>query len=79
MMWFNTGQEIFTEAGGASCTLEGEAININVLSQRSSVGALDKATLVNGMPGCVSIWIRRMGKGSCVPIFDDMRTFSARS
>lgn len=36
---------IFSEAGGASSTLEGEAIYVNALSKRSSVGALDKAAL----------------------------------
>ncbi|MDT8451820.1 MAG: inositol monophosphatase family protein [Gammaproteobacteria bacterium] len=42
---YAAGQLIFSEAGGASCTLEGEAIYVNALSKRSSVGALDKAAL----------------------------------
>ncbi|MDA3870312.1 MAG: inositol monophosphatase [Gammaproteobacteria bacterium] len=42
---YAAGQLIFSEAGGASCTLEGEAIYVNTLSKRSSVGALDKAAL----------------------------------
>lgn len=45
-LWdYSAGQLIFSEAGGASCTLEGEAIYINELSKRSSVGALDQAML----------------------------------
>lgn len=42
---YSAGQLIFSEAGGVSCTLEGEAIYINELSKRSSVGALDQAML----------------------------------
>jgi myo-inositol-1(or 4)-monophosphatase len=44
-LWdYSAGQLIFSEAGGYSSTLEGEAIYINALSKRSSVGALDKTT-----------------------------------
>ncbi|MDH5388703.1 MAG: inositol monophosphatase family protein [Gammaproteobacteria bacterium] len=41
---YAAGHLIFCEAGGVSSTLEGEAIYINNLSKRSSVGALDKAS-----------------------------------
>jgi myo-inositol-1(or 4)-monophosphatase len=41
---YAAGQLIFSEAGGVSSTLEGEAVYINDLSKRSSVGALDKVT-----------------------------------
>jgi myo-inositol-1(or 4)-monophosphatase len=44
-LWdYSAGQLIFSEAGGFSSTLEGEAIYVNELSKRSSVGALDQAT-----------------------------------
>lgn len=44
-LWdYSAGQLIFSEAGGYSSTLEGDAIYVNELSKRSSVGALDKAT-----------------------------------
>ncbi len=41
---YAAGLLIFSEAGGVSSTLEGEAIYSNDLSKRSSVGALDQAT-----------------------------------
>jgi len=41
---YSAGLLIFSEAGGYSSTLEGEAIYVNELSKRSSVGALDQAT-----------------------------------
>jgi myo-inositol-1(or 4)-monophosphatase len=41
---YSAGHLIFHEAGGYSSTLEGEAIFINDLTKRSSVGALDQAT-----------------------------------
>ena len=41
---YSAGQLIFSEAGGCSSTLEGEAIYTNDLSKRSSVGALDQAS-----------------------------------
>ena len=37
------GHLIFSEAGGVSSTLEGEAIYVNELTPRSSVGALDQS------------------------------------
>ena len=44
-LWdYSAGLLIFNEAGGFSSTLEGEAIFVNDLSKRSSVGALDQAT-----------------------------------
>ena len=44
-LWdYSAGLLIFSEAGGYSSTLEGDAIYINELSKRSSVGALDRAT-----------------------------------
>ena len=42
---YAAGLLIFSEAGGVSCTLEGEAIYTNSLNKRSSVGALDQASL----------------------------------
>jgi len=44
---YAAGLLIFSEAGGFSCTLEGEAIYTNSLKKRSSVGALDQSTLDN--------------------------------
>lgn len=41
---YAAGQLIFSEAGGVSSTLEGEAIYVNALSKRSAVGALDKSS-----------------------------------
>ena len=41
---YAAGLLIFTEAGGCSSTLEGDAIFINDLTKRSSVGALDRAS-----------------------------------
>ena len=44
-LWdYSAGLLIFSEAGGYSSTLEGDAIYVNELSKRSSVGALDRAT-----------------------------------
>ena len=40
---YSAGHLIFDEAGGCSSTLEGEAVFVNDLSKRSSVGALDQA------------------------------------
>lgn len=39
---YAAGQYIFNQAGGLSCTLQGEAIFIDELIPRSSVGALDE-------------------------------------
>ncbi len=41
---YSAGLLIFNEAGGCSSTLEGDAIFINDLTKRSSVGALDQVT-----------------------------------
>jgi len=41
---YSAGLLIFNEAGGCSSTLEGEAIFVNDLTKRSSVGALDQVT-----------------------------------
>lgn len=43
-LWdYSAGQLIFSEAGGCSSTLQGEAIFVHDLSKRSSVGALDRS------------------------------------
>jgi myo-inositol-1(or 4)-monophosphatase len=41
---YAAGLLIYNEAGGVSSTLNGEAIYVNELSKRSSVGALDQLT-----------------------------------
>ncbi len=42
-LWdYAAGEFIFRQAGGHSCTLEGEAVFVNALSGRSSVGAVDE-------------------------------------
>ncbi|MDH5611849.1 MAG: inositol monophosphatase [Gammaproteobacteria bacterium] len=41
---YAAGLLVFNEAGGFSCTLDGEAIYTNSLKKRSSVGALDQVT-----------------------------------
>ncbi|MBT8120564.1 MAG: inositol monophosphatase [Gammaproteobacteria bacterium] len=44
-LWdYSAGLLVFSEAGGYSSTLQGDAIYVNELSKRSSVGALDQAT-----------------------------------
>lgn len=40
---YAAGNYIFSQAGGCSCTLEGDSIFINELVGRSSVGAVDEA------------------------------------
>jgi len=39
---YAAGNLIFSEAGGHSCTLDGESIFVNALTPRSSVGAVDE-------------------------------------
>jgi len=40
---YAAGNLIFSEAGGHSCTLDGEPIFVNALTPRSSVGAVDES------------------------------------